>query len=231
VQDPDEAAFDGMPRSAIRTGAVDLVLPVAAIAETLAKYSQQRYLGRARDTAAPRGAQDRLAEIIDLLRTRTSHTFALYKEATLLRRIERRMAIAAIEDADRYLEVLRRDSEEIELLAKDLLISVTSFFRDAAAFELLAEHIIPELVRTHGNDRPLRVWIAGSSTGEETYSLAMLFLEAIAAAPKEWSRSSSSQRPAVLQAAAIAENCRQQGLLIQRGQPRGSTLARQDGSA
>jgi two-component system, chemotaxis family, CheB/CheR fusion protein len=179
AQDPDEAAFDGMPRSAIRTGAVDLVLPAAAIAETLANYSQQRHLGR--EAAVPRATQDRLAEIIDLLRTKTSHTFTLYKEATLLRRIERRMAIAAIEDADRYLEVLRRDSEELELLAKDLLISVTSFFRDAAAFELLAENFIPELVRKHGRDRPLRIWIAGSSTGEETYSLAMLFLEAIAA--------------------------------------------------
>jgi two-component system, chemotaxis family, CheB/CheR fusion protein len=181
AQDPDEAAFDGMPRSAIRTGAVDLVLPAAAIAETLANYGKQRHLGR--DAAAPRATQDRLAEIIDLLRTKTSHTFTLYKEATLLRRIERRMAIAAIEDADRYLEVLRRDSEELELLAKDLLISVTSFFRDAAAFELLAENFIPELVRKHGCDRPLRIWIAGSSTGEETYSLAMLFLEAIAALP------------------------------------------------
>ena len=105
----------------------------------------------------------------------TSHTFTLYKEATLLRRIDRRMAIAAIEDPDRYLEVLRRDAEELELLAKDLLISVTSFFRDTAAFELLAENIVPELVRKHGRDRPIRIWIAGSSTGEAAGSGLLRF--------------------------------------------------------
>jgi two-component system CheB/CheR fusion protein len=184
AQDPDEAAFDGMPRSAIKTGAVDLVLPVAAIAETLTNYSQQGYLGLARNSAALRGMQDRLAEIVELVRTRTSHSFALYKEATLLRRIERRMAITAIEDAECYVEVLRRDTGELELLAKDLLINVTSFFRDVAAFGALAENIVPELVRNHAHERPLRIWIAGCSTGEETYSLAMLFLEAISAAPK-----------------------------------------------
>jgi two-component system, chemotaxis family, CheB/CheR fusion protein len=125
-----------------------------------------------------------LSEIIDLLRTKTSHDFTLYKLGTLRRRIERRMAMAAIEtkDMDRYLGVLRKDSRELDLLSKDLLIHVTGFFRDPQAFDLLADKIIPGLVQSHSPDRPLRIWIAGCSTGEETYSLAMLFLEQIAAA-------------------------------------------------
>ena len=96
------------------------------------------------------------------------------------------MAMAAIEtdDMDRYLEILRSDADELDLLAKDLLINVTSFFRDPKVFDLLAEKIIPDLVRGHPPDQPLRIWIAGCSTGEETYSLAMLFREQIAAAKR-----------------------------------------------
>jgi two-component system, chemotaxis family, CheB/CheR fusion protein len=185
VQDPGEAEYDGMPRSAITTGAVDLVLPVAEIPEVLAKYSRQLVLNGGRKGQVPDDhAPDRLAEFIDLLRTKTSHDFALYKPGTLLRRIERRMALAAIDDTGRYLDMLHRDSGELELLAKDLLINVTSFFRDLKAFELLAEEVIPDLVHRHPSDRPLRIWVAGCSTGEETYSLAMLFLEEIAAAKR-----------------------------------------------
>ena len=93
------------------------------------------------------------------------------------------MAMAAIEsdDMDRYLDILRSDTHELDLLAKDLLINVTSFFRDPKVFDLLAEKIIPDLVDGRKPDQPLRIWIAGCSTGEETYSLAMLFRERIAA--------------------------------------------------
>ena len=127
---------------------------------------------------------DQLAEIVNLVRTKTSHDFALYKPGTLSRRIERRMALAGVDDSGRYLDMLRENPAELELLAKDLLINVTSFFRDPKAFEFLAEEVIPDLVRRHPADRPLRVWVAGCSTGEETYSLAMLFLEEIAAAKR-----------------------------------------------
>ena len=94
------------------------------------------------------------------------------------------MAMAAIEtdDVDRYLEILRGDPSELDLLAKDLLINVTSFFRDPKVFDFLAEKVVPDLVRSHAPDHPLRIWIAGCSTGEETYSLAMLFHEQITAA-------------------------------------------------
>src|SRR5580704_15652458 len=186
AQDPDEAEFDGMPRSAIMTGAVDLVLPVAKIPETLANYGRQLVLnGKRRKGSAPdHHPPDRLTEIIDLLRTKATHDFALYKPGTLLRRIERRMALAAVDDIGRYLDMLRQDQGELDLLAKDLLINVTSFFRDPKAFELLAQEVIPDLVRRQTSDRPLRIWVAGCSTGEETYSLAMLFIEKIAAAKR-----------------------------------------------
>jgi FixJ family two-component response regulator/chemotaxis methyl-accepting protein methylase len=178
AQDPDEAEYDGMPRSAIMTGAVDLVLTVAKIPEILAKYGRRQ--GSAPDDHPP----DRSAEIINLLRAKTAHDFALYKPGTLLRRIERRMALAGIDDSGRYLDRLQQDSDELDLLAKDMLINVTSFFRDRAAFELMAENVIPALVRRHPSDRPLRIWVAGCSTGAETYSLAMLLLEAVSAAKR-----------------------------------------------
>src|SRR5690348_5980457 len=129
AQDPAEAEYDGMPRSAIMTGAVDLVLPVGKISEILAKY------GRRKELAPDDHPPDRLAEIVDLLRTKTAHDFSLYKPGTLLRRIERRMALAGVDDSGRYLDMLRQDAGELELLAKDLLINVTGFFRDLKAFE------------------------------------------------------------------------------------------------
>ena len=178
AQEPSEAEYDGMPRSAIMTGAVDLVLQVAEIPQILAKYAGRK--GLPPDDHPP----DRLAEITDLVHTKTSHDFALYKPGTLSRRIERRMVLAGVEDSGRYLDLLRQNPAELELLAKDLLINVTSFFRDPKAFELLAEEVIPDLVRRNPTDRPLRIWVAGCSTGEETYSLAMLFIEAITAAQR-----------------------------------------------
>ena len=137
-----------------------------------------------RPRVAPLGA---LAEVIELLRTATAHDFTLYKPGTLLRRIERRMAMAGLDAGDvaRYIAMLRTDTDERAQLARDLLIHVTSFFRDPAVFELLAETVIPDLVRNQPLDQPLRIWIAGCSTGEETYSLGMLFREAITAAKRD----------------------------------------------
>jgi two-component system CheB/CheR fusion protein len=187
AQDPGEAGYDGMPRSAIATGAVDLVLPVAKIPEALIKYDRRMALARTQNGLRPQdAAQDWLHEIIDLLRAKTAYDFTLYKPGTLERRIERRMAMAAIDtdDMDRYLDLLRSDTAELDLLAKDLLINVTGFFRDPKVFDLLAEKIIPDLIRGHPPDQPIRIWIAGCSTGEETYSLAILFREQITAAKR-----------------------------------------------
>ena len=188
AQDPDEAAFDGMPRNAILTGAVDLVLPLASIPGALLKFHRRMALTRVTATPDTRNTSpDWLPEIVDLLRVKTAHDFRLYKEGTLRRRIERRMAMASIETDDiaRYLDVLRGDEKELDRLAADLLINVTSFFRDPAVFDVLSEKIIPDLVHNHSTDQPLRIWIAGCSTGEETYSLAMLFREEITAAKRE----------------------------------------------
>ncbi len=183
AQDANEAGYDGMPRSAIATGAVDLVLPVAKIPEALVSYQQRIALTHTQNGSRPQGVpQNWFPEIIDLLRTKTPHDFTLYKPGTLQRRIERRMAMASIGNMDRYLEILRHNTSELDLLAKDLLINVTSFFRDPKIFDLLAEKIIPDLVRGRTPDQPLRVWIPGCSTGEETYSLAMLFREQITSA-------------------------------------------------
>jgi two-component system, chemotaxis family, CheB/CheR fusion protein len=181
AQDPEEAGYGGMPRNAITTGKVDLVLPVAAMPDALRRIGGMQARGGVPVQDAPR---DRLPEIIDLLRTRTPHDFTLYKPGTLQRRVERRMAMTSIDtsDVDSYLEMLQRVPAELNLLAKDLLINVTNFFRDPQVFDFLAKEVIPDLVRSHAPDRPIRIWIAGCSTGEETYSLAMLFREEIAAA-------------------------------------------------
>ncbi len=188
AQDPDEAGYDGMPRSAVATGCVDLVLPAAGISEALAKYDWRKAFPRKQnDLPSPDTTQDWLPEIIELLRTKTAHDFRLYKPGTLQRRIERRMVMAGIETGDmgRYLDVLRNDPSELHLLAKDLLINVTGFFRDRKVFDLLAEKTVPDLVRSSTADHPIRIWIAGCSTGEETYSLAMLFREQIRTAKRD----------------------------------------------
>jgi len=181
AQEPREAAYDGMPRSAILTGAVDLVLPAAKIPAALVEYRWRRAES---GFLPPAEAKAWLPEIIELLRAKTAHDFRYYKPGTLQRRIERRMALAGVtaDHMERYIAILQSDTGELDLLAKDLLINVTSFFRDPQVFDVLAEKVIPDLVRSHSPDQPIRIWVAGCSTGEETYSLAMLFREAIVAA-------------------------------------------------
>ncbi|MCW8309473.1 response regulator [Acidiphilium sp. PA] len=178
AQAPDEAAFDGMPRSAVATGLVDLVLPLAEIPAALA--------ARPRDAVArdvPVDAPDSFNAIIALLRDATAHNFTLYKSGTLRRRIDRRIGLAGLVPAslDAYLALLTSNAAEVDLLAQDLLINVTSFFRDRAVFDVLEQQIVPELVAGRTADQPLRLWVAGCSSGEETYSLAMLFMEHISA--------------------------------------------------
>ena len=185
AQDPAEAAYDGMPKSAIQAGAVDLVLPIKDMANALVAHMDAdgvRPMPPATETR-----KDWLPIIIELLRNGTGHDFTLYKSGTLQRQIERRMALAAIavHDMHRYIQLLRTDQSELNVLAKDLLINVTSFFRDPHVFTLLADKIIPDLVSAHPADKPFRIWVAGCSTGEEVYSLAILFREAISAANRD----------------------------------------------
>ena len=187
AQDPTEASYDGMPRSAIATGLVDRVLPVAEIPSALSPQRAAPTYGPeapAPASALDHLAPDHLARVIGFLRGQTEHDFTHYKPGTLQRRIERRMAMAALaaDDVERYLEILRTDQRERDLLIKDLLINVTSFFRDPRVFDVLAVQVIPGLIHGRGSDQPIRLWVAGCSTGEETYSLVMLFREAITAA-------------------------------------------------
>ncbi len=176
AQDPTEAEHNSMPTSAIDTGLVDATLRIAHMPDALATFAKDNVVT---DTASLPG----LADIIDELRKETPHDFRLYKPGTLQRRIERRMGLANIRlDAmPKYMALLRKDAGERGLLAADLLINVTTFFRDPKTFDMLASTVIPDLVEHHDKDQPLRVWVAGCSTGEEAYSIAILFLEAIAA--------------------------------------------------
>jgi len=185
AQDPEEAGFDGMPRSAIATGCVDHILKAAEIPEALLASAKKIHDDPAMlERLATDKEQSWLADVIALLKSNTRHDFTFYKPGTLLRRIERRRGLAGIAagDMSAYLDLLRRDPVERDLLAKDLLINVTSFFRDPKTFALLAETIIPEVVSKQPTGRPLRIWIAGCSTGEEAYSLAMVFRESLTAA-------------------------------------------------
>jgi two-component system CheB/CheR fusion protein len=188
AQDPEEAGFDGMPRGAILTGAVDVVCPVAQIPAAIVKFAKRAWgSGNPSVSGPPDETLEVLSAIIGLIREQTGHDFTLYKPGTLHRRIMRRMAISAI-DADameRYLQALRHDRAELEALAKDLLIHVTSFFRDPKVFEALAETVAPDLVRDHSADDPIRIWVAGCSTGEEAYTIAMVFRERIAASGRD----------------------------------------------
>ena len=186
AQEASDAGYDGMPLSAIATGDVDLILPAAEIAEALVA----RERGEALAPLPPRSStqksvEDLLPEIVALLHTKTVHDFTLYKHGTLERRIERRLALASVKSPADYLDLLRRDANELDQLSMDLLINVTGFFRDGAVFDYLAKSVIPDLVSGHTLDRPLRIWVAGCSSGEETYSLAMLMREAILASNRD----------------------------------------------
>jgi two-component system CheB/CheR fusion protein len=182
VQDPQSAKYDGMPRSAIATGLVDYILPAREMPEQLIAYVQHAF-GR-----APRKAPDAVPKAVDLhkkifvlLRAQTGHDFSYYKQNTVRRRIERRLALHQIEKLDAYVRYLQQNPLEVEALFRELLIGVTSFFRDPEAFEVLAEGAIPRLLAGKGPGEPLRVWVPGCSTGEEAYSIAMLFQEQVEA--------------------------------------------------
>ena len=176
AQTPETAQFDGMPRSAIIAGVADHVVPVEQMPEFLLKYV------KARKPVGP--VTDHLPAILAVVQARTKYDFRFYKTGTLQRRIERRMSLNNLPDVGDYLEFLRRTPKEPNLLLKDLLIGVTGFFREPAAFETLEKEVIAPLVRAKEADAGIRVWVPGCSTGEEPYSLAMLLLEQHAAAQK-----------------------------------------------
>lgn len=179
VQDPNEAQYMDMPRNAIATGLVDYVLPVAEIPEKILSYKQHRGTIQIPDPHETLATDEQaLRDIFTQLRMRTGHDFSNYKRATMLRRIERRVGIKELSGLPPYAHFLRENRSEAQALMKDLLISVTNFFRDPESIEALAKNVLPAIVERKREGDHLRVWIAGCATGEEAYTLAILLNEA-----------------------------------------------------
>ena len=174
VQDPAEAEYPQMPQSAIATGLVDDVAPVARLATRLAETMRNK---DALGNISEEEAEDDIRQIVNYLRRRTSHDFSDYKRATILRRVTRRMQVTRQDSLNAYYRYLIGHSDETQELFSDLLISVTSFFRDREAFDALAEQVVKPLFERLHNPAPLRVWVVGCATGEEAYSICMLLLE------------------------------------------------------
>jgi two-component system CheB/CheR fusion protein len=179
VQDPATAKFDGMPRSAIDSGLADIVAPVDELPARILAYLHRTPLAQASEPGLEGKTESALEKAIILLRAQTGHDFSLYKKNTFYRRIERRMGIHQIHKIAAYIRYLQENSQELDLLFKELLIGVTSFFRDGAPWEQLRENVIPELLASRPPGHALRAWVPGCSTGEEAYSLAMVFKEVI----------------------------------------------------
>lgn len=174
VQEPTTAKFDGMPRSAISAGIVDYILHVHEMPEKLRLYAEHRRVPAAQGAATDDDAFDQLT---GLLRRQTGVDFSNYRPTTLHRRIQRRMAVNQKSTLEEYAATAQASSREVNLLFKELLISVTRFFRDTEAFEYLRQEVIPALIEKTRPGEGLRIWVAGCATGEEAYSLAMLFEE------------------------------------------------------
>ena len=184
AQEPGEAEYDSMPRNAIATGGVDFVLPVAQIASRLVATWQNARAISLSAPLEPRTEDDKSADtdqslhdIIATLRARTRHDFSAYKRATVMRRVERRMQVTQLRDLRSYGQYLGESSAECNALLDDLLINVTSFFRDRAVFDHIEATILPALFADRGASASIRVWVPCCATGEEAYSLAMLLAE------------------------------------------------------
>jgi two-component system CheB/CheR fusion protein len=183
VQDPATAEYDRMPQSAIDTGLADYVLPPGKMPEDLIKFVRHFVAGIVKQPE-PAAVQDDLAQVMALLRARTQFDFRSYRKRMLLRRVQRRMGLSHLDQIADYLALLREKPEELTQLTRDLLISVTSFFRDPEMFEVLETEVLPKLFDARETDTPVRVWVPGCATGEEAYSIAMLLIERIAATGK-----------------------------------------------
>jgi chemotaxis protein methyltransferase CheR/two-component system CheB/CheR fusion protein len=182
VQAPDSAKYDAMPLSAIEAGLADQVATPEELWHRISAYLTRspQDSPRPNQPIQPLKLQSALEQILHLLRDRTGNNFALYKKNTLYRRIERRMGLHQIDNIAIYVHYLRDNPQELDLLFKELLIGVTQFFRDPAVWEQLKTHALPALFAHYPAGKDLRAWVTACSTGEEAYSLAMLFKEALA---------------------------------------------------
>ena len=180
VQDPREAEHDSMPRSAIATGLVDAVHPAAELAARLVEYISQPVTLPTLPDDLDADQNRTLEHILGELRALTGHDFKRYKRSTVLRRLQRRMQVTHKAQPGQYLSYMQENPEEAKALFKDLLISVTNFFRDPDSFEALREKVIPQLFEGKEEGDTVRVWTVGCCTGEEAYSVAILMLEHVA---------------------------------------------------
>lgn len=173
AQDERTAKFDGMPRSSISTGLVDYILPPSEMPEALHQFIKHPFVDKAASTEAIlSGDEDGLSKILMTLREFSGIDFSYYKENTILRRLERRLSINRFERLEDYYNLLTNSEKEKDTLYRELLIGVTRFFRDEAAFEVIVNKVLPKLL--DNGQKEIRIWSAGCSTGEEVYSLAML---------------------------------------------------------
>ena len=179
VQDPASAKFDGMPTSAIDSGLADVVAAAEALPARIADFLKYTPLIVQPELSLRDRLQSGLEKILIVLRAQTRHDFSMYKKTTIYRRVERRMAIHQIDKINTYVRYLQENPQEAELLFQELLIGVTNFFRDPAAWEQLKKEALPSLLSGRAPSETLRAWVPACSSGEEAYSLAMLFKEAV----------------------------------------------------
>ena len=179
VEDPETAKYDSMPRSAIDTGLADYIAPAEVLPTKLLAYIKQSSQPLSEHIGTEEHVLSAVQKILVLLRGQTGNDFSLYKKNTILRRIERRMNVHHIGNTEKYVRFLQDNPQEVELLFKELLIGVTSFFRDPEAFELLKKTIVPDILKNREKEHTVRVWVPGCSTGEEAYSIAIIFSECL----------------------------------------------------
>jgi two-component system CheB/CheR fusion protein len=180
AQEPQTARYDGMPLSAVATGMVDMVLPPAELAHELYRIARHPYTRPVEPTPGDEKNEfdgELLARVFELLRAAGGVDFTHYKFPTIRRRLQRRMLLHKVAGLDEYLKVLIENPVEVERLYHDVLIHVTRFFREPDSFEALTKYVFPKLVEDRHDDRPIRIWIPGCSTGEEAYSTAVAMLE------------------------------------------------------
>jgi two-component system, chemotaxis family, CheB/CheR fusion protein len=178
VQHPDEAEYNSMPNAAIATGLADVVLPVKELAARLVEFTRFTPALPSDAEELTDGQLEVIRRIIAHVHARTGHDFSQYKRSTLLRRIQRRMQIHGFATLEKYLDYLRQTPAEASALFNDILIGVTSFFRDRESWEQLSTHVIPQILEEKENSETVRTWTIGCSTGEEAYGLAILLFEA-----------------------------------------------------
>jgi len=182
VQDPKTAKYDGMPTSAINSGYATYILPVEKMPEKLITSVKELYGGinihsLPLDESCELDKKGVCSHILRIIRTRTGHDLSLYKKSTIRRRIARNMSVHAIDDISVYSRYLEENPDEVKVLFREILINVTSFFRDPEAFEFLKKKVLPDLIKQKGAYDSFRVWVPGCATGEESYSLAIIIRE------------------------------------------------------